>query len=273
MQSHHDSEGSVPRGGIHSIGLPLLRRYLSRQLRAAMQGGQRLAWLAVCSCALSAMCGRDDAIAPAARVGAAGACRTEGLLQLRGGSSAGVLEMADKVAAGEALPPLVLEADSAVGTDVDVAAHETTASHASDEQTAAGSDGASGQGQAGPDAEGAEALRAQDGGAGGGVKTVDKMTLCWECGAERPEMECAMCGRARFCSTECQKAQWPRHRDACRSLRPRDRVEGPFPPRANFEDLAYRYIAGDKAARDTVDQVIPRASETTCAAVIYLSRV
>ena len=70
-----------------------------------MHGAQRLAWLAVCSCALSAMCGRDDAIAPAPRVGAAGACRTEGLLQLRGGSSAGVLEVAEKVAAGEALPP------------------------------------------------------------------------------------------------------------------------------------------------------------------------
>jgi hypothetical protein len=88
----------------------------------------------------------------------------------------------------------------------------------------------------------------------------DPMLLCWECGA-KPMVECAMCGRALYCSIECQKAQWVRHREACRSLRPRDRVEGPNPPRANWEQIAYRYAAGDKAARDLVDQVSPWALE------------
>ena len=98
------------------------------------------------------------------------------------------------------------------------------------------------------------------GGAGDAVEQKEEgvyelMLLCWECGAE-PVIECAMCGRARYCGVECQQAHWERHRDACRSLRPRDRVEGPNPPRADWENVAYQYLAGNKEYIDLVDQVL-----------------
>jgi len=82
----------------------------------------------------------------------------------------------------------------------------------------------------------------------------DPMLVCWECG-EDPTVECAMCGRARYCGVECQKAHWEWHRNACRSLRPPDRVEGPNPPRADWENVAYQYQAGNQDYIDLVDQV------------------
>jgi len=73
--------------------------------------------------------------------------------------------------------------------------------------------------------EGMEGQEERDGREGGNQTRQDPMLLCWECGQE-PTLECAMCGRALYCGIGCQEAQWERHRDACRSLRPLDRANG-----------------------------------------------
>ena len=73
--------------------------------------------------------------------------------------------------------------------------------------------------------EGREGQEGGDGSEGGIQARQDPMLVCWECGQE-PTLECAMCGRALYCGIECQEAQWERHRDACRSLRPLDRADG-----------------------------------------------
>lgn len=42
--------------------------------------------------------------------------------------------------------------------------------------------------------------------------------LCWGCGEKKKVRCCAGCRLGRFCSQQCQKENWKKHRDHCRFL-------------------------------------------------------
>ena len=167
-------------------------------------------------------------------------------MPLRGGAASAVGD--PDAAAGGGEP--VLRAEAAPG------AAESGGAPGGTEEWGAGEALVPAEGEAKPGAGAAPGGEGSQGSQAAG----DPMLLCWECGQE-PTLECAMCGQARYCGIECQETQWGRHRDACRSLRPLDRTEGPHPPRADWESVAYRYAAGDPDAIILVDQVSPWALE------------
>uniref|UniRef100_A0A7S4U677 MYND-type domain-containing protein n=1 Tax=Guillardia theta TaxID=55529 RepID=A0A7S4U677_GUITH len=88
------------------------------------------------------------------------------------------------------------------------------------------------------------------------TEVVPEDSICWYCG-EPADCECAMCGRASYCDGDCLSIHWRQHKQSCRLLRPKDRVDGPMPPRANSSAIACAYPLDDPHAKKVMERMNP----------------